>query len=270
MGPLNGAYKKRRFRPLSTREKENPMDKIECSKTKCCTFLGAALLLAAGIGFAGLSVQKGLETFRMEDRVVSVKGLSEKDVEADLAIWTLSYTGTSNELAAVTTQTANTKTIILTFLEHVGFTKEEIEIAPVQAQDLLAQAYRPENVDQGRFIVTQNITLRTNDMAKMDKALSQVDSLLQQGVTLSNTQPPVYMFTKLNDIKPAMLAEAIKNARTSAEEFARDSGADIGDIKMAYQGQFQILPRDPVMYVSEQNQRFKTVRVVSTVDFFVE
>lgn len=239
-----------------------------CSKT--CTYIGAALLLALGIGFAGWSVQQGLETFRMEDRVVSVKGLSEKDVEADLAIWTLSYSATSNELSALTTQTASTKGIILSFLEHVGFTKEEIEIAPIQAQDLLAQAYRPEGVDQGRYIVTQSITLRTSDMAKMDKALTQVDSLLQQGVTLSNTQPPTYMFTRLNDIKPPMLAEAIKNARASAEEFARDSGADIGGIKMAYQGQFQILPRDPVMYVSEQNQRFKTVRVVSTVDFYVQ
>jgi hypothetical protein len=241
-----------------------------CSRTKCCTYVVAALLLAAGIGFAGWSVKKGLETFRMEDRVVSVKGLAEKDVEADLAIWTLSTTSTANELSAVITQTENNKKIILAFLEHTGFTKEEIEISPVQSQDLLAQAYRPENIDQGRYIVTQNINIRTNDMAKMEKALANAGSLLQQGVTLSNTQPPVYMFTKLNDIKPAMLAEAIKNARTSAEEFARDSGENVGGIKMAYQGMFQILPRDPVQYVSEQNQRYKTVRVVSKVDFFVQ
>lgn len=241
-----------------------------CFKTKCCTYMGAALLLAAGIGFAGWSVKKGLETFRMEDRVVSVKGLSERDVEADLAIWTLSTTSTANELSTVITQTENNKKIILAFLEHTDFTKEEIEISPVQSQDLLAQAYRPENIDQGRYIVTQNINIRTSDMAKMEKALANAGTLLQQGVTLSNTQPPVYMFTKLNDIKPAMLAEAIKNARTSAEEFARDSGENVGGIKMAYQGVFQILPRDPVQYVSEQNQRYKTVRVVSTVDFFVQ
>ncbi len=241
-----------------------------CVKTKCCTIVGAALLLAVGIGFAGWSVQKGLETFRMEDRVVSVKGLAEKDVEADLAIWGLSSTAIANELSAVTMQTESNKKIILAFLESVGFAKEEIEIQPVQSQDLLAQAYRPENIDQGRYIVTQNINIRTSDMAKMDKAMAEAGTLLQQGVTLSNTQPPVYMFTKLNDIKPAMLAEAVKNARNSAEEFARDSGEGIGDIKMAYQGMFQILPRDPVMYISEQNQRYKTVRVVSTIDFYVQ
>jgi hypothetical protein len=241
-----------------------------CGKTKCCTFIGAAILLAAGIGFAGWSVKQGLETFRMEDRVVSVKGLAERDVEADLAIWTLSYSATANDLAAVTQQTDNTRRIILEFLDHTGFSKEEVSIQPVQSQDLLAQAYRPENIDQGRYILTQNINLRSTDIAKMDKAMAEMGTLLRQGVTLSNTQPPVYMFTKLNDIKPAMLAEAVKNARTSAEQFAHDSGESIGDIKMAYQGMFQILPRDPVMYVSEQNQRYKTIRVVSTVDFYVK
>lgn len=240
-----------------------------CGKTKCCTYIGAALLLAAGIGFAGWSVKQGLETFRMEDRVVSVKGLAERDVEADLAIWTLSYSATANDLAAVTQQTENSRKIIVAFLEGIGFSKEEISIQPVQSQDLMAQAYRPENIDQGRYILTQNINLRSADMVKMDKAMAEIGTLLQQGVTLSNTQPPVYMFTKLNDIKPAMLAEAVKNARTSAAEFAHDSGEKVGDIKMAYQGMFQILPRDPVMYVSEQNQRYKTVRVVSTVDFYV-
>jgi hypothetical protein len=239
-----------------------------CSKTNC-TFIVAAVLLALGIGFAGFSIKQGLETFRMSDRVVSVKGLAEKDVDADLAIWTLSFSGTSNDLAALNTQSKNNMNIILAFLDSVGFTKEEIEIQPVQSQDLLAQAYRPENIDQGRYIITQNINIRTNDMAKMQKAMTDVGSLLQQGVTLTNTQPPVYMFTKLNDIKTEMLAEAIKNARASAQEFARDSGENVGDMKTAYQGQFQILPRDPVQYVSEQNQRYKTVRVVSTVDFYV-
>ena len=240
-----------------------------CAKTRCCTYIGAALLLAAGIGFAGWSVKQGLETFRMEDRVVSVKGLAERDVEADLAIWTLSYSATANDLATVTQQTENSRKSIVSFLEGIGFSKEEISVQPVQSQDLMAQAYRPENIDQGRYILTQNINLRSADMAKMDKAMAEIGTLLQQGVTLSNTHPPVYMFTKLNAIKPEMLAEAIKNARTSAEEFARDSGEKVGDIKMAYQGMFQILPRDPVMYVSEQNQRYKTVRVVSTVDFYV-
>lgn len=242
----------------------------ECSKGKNCFVIASALLIALGFAFAGWSVKEGLSTFRMSDRSVSVKGLAERDVEADLTIWTLSYTTTGNELATVQQQQENYLKIILAYAEAAGFAKTEIEILPLQSQDLLAQAYRPENVEQGRYILTQNINLRTTDMAKMDKAVADVGSLLKQGVTLSNTQPPVYMYTKLNSIKPEMLAEAVKNARISAGEFARDSGQAIGAIKTAYQGTFQILPRDPVQYVSEQNQRYKTIRVVSTIDFYIK
>ena len=245
-------------------------DNSNCTKHKNCFVIISALLIGLGFAFAGWSVKQGLETFRMADRSVSVKGLSERDVEADLAIFTLSYTTTGNELNVVQQQQENYLKIILAYAESVGFEKGELEILPLQSQDLLAQAYRPEGVEQGRYIITQNINLRTTDMAKMDKAVASLGTLLRQGVTLSNTQPPVYMYTKLNSIKPEMLAEAVKNARVSAEEFARDSGQGIGSIKAAYQGTFQILPRDPVMYVSEQNQRYKTIRVVSTIDFFIK
>lgn len=240
-----------------------------CTTHKNCLFVLSALLIALGFGFAGWAVQKGLATFRMEDRSVSVKGLAERNVEADLAIWTLSYSATGNELSAVQEQQEKYLEAIKTYAEGAGFSKDEIETLPLQSQDLMAQAYRPENIEQGRYIITQNINLRTTDMGKMDRAVAGIGGLLKQGVTLSNTQPPVYMYTKLNDIKPEMLAEAVKNARTSAGEFARDSGQSIGQIKSASQGTFQILPRDPVMYVSEQNQRYKTIRVVSTIDFYI-
>lgn len=230
----------------------------------------AALVLAFGFLGAGFFVKQGLSTFRMEDRVVTVKGLAERDVEADLAMWTLSHSGTSNVLAEVQQKIENNEKIILAYLEHKGFGKDEVTVQPLQAQDLLAQAYRPQGVEQGRYIITQMITIRTSDMEKMGQAVSDLGSLLRQGVTLTNSAQPTYMFTKLNQVKPEMLADAVKSARKAAEEFARDSGQDVGGIKRAYQGLFQILPRDPVAYVSEQNQRYKRVRVVSTFDFYLQ
>ena len=230
----------------------------------------AAVVLALGLVCSGWFIQQGLQTFRMDDRVVSVKGLAERDVEADLAVWTLSHTGTGNELAAVQDQIEENGKTIVAFLKSAGFGDAELIVEPLQAQDLLAQAYRPEGVEQGRYIITQLITVRSTQMEKFDAALGRMGELLRKGVALSNSTPPTYMFTKLNDIKPAMLAEAVKNGRQSAQEFAADSGQKVGGIKAASQGMFQILPRDPIAYVSEQNQRFKTVRVVSTLDFFLE
>jgi hypothetical protein len=80
---------------------------------------------------------------------------------------------------------------------------------------------------------------------------------------------PSYMFTNLNAVKPEMLAEAVENARESAQEFAAVSGQTIEQVKSARQGVFQILPRDLINYASEQNQRYKKIRVVSTIDFFI-
>lgn len=228
------------------------------------------IFVMVGLIVSGYFIQQGLVAFRTDDRVVSVKGLAERNVEANLAIWTLSTSITGNVLADVQTQAENNQNIIITYLKHVGFSSEDIGVAPLQVQDLLAQAYRPDHVDKGRYIMTQRITVRSGDMNKFDRGLAELGSLLRQKVTLTNMQPPTYMFTNLNDIKPEMLAEAVQSARNSAQEFAADSGEDIGGIKRASQGVFQILPRDPVAHVSERNQRFKRVRVVSTVVFYLQ
>ena len=232
--------------------------------------LTAGLFIAVGIASAGWFIKEGLTTFRMQDRVVSMKGLSERSVEADLSIWTLSHSGTSNDLPELQKTIEAHQGIILDYLKNVGFTEDELNSQPLQAQDLLAQAYRPEGVERGRYIINQNITIRTSDMNKMDAALSDLGHLLSQGVTLINSIQPSYIFTKLNAIKPEMLAEAVANAREGAQEFAAVSKQNIGRVKSAHQGIFQILPRDPINYASEQNQRYKKIRVVSTIDFFIE
>lgn len=230
----------------------------------------SACIVAFGLLSAGWFISQGLQTFRMGDRVVSVKGLAERDVEADLAIWTLSHTAIGNELAPVQEMIEKNESLLRAFLKRADFTPQEITVEPLQVQDLMAQAYRPEGIENGRYIITQLITVRTNDITKIDKALGAQGEVLRQGVVLTNSQLPVYIYTKLNDIKPQMLAEAVKNARQSADEFAADSGQKVGGLKSASQGMFQILSRDPNMFASEQNQRFKTVRVVSTLDFFLE
>jgi len=243
---------------------------------KSCPFghLGlalACLFVMSGLILSGVFIKQGLQEFRTSDRVVTVKGLAERNVEADLAIWTLSTTSTGNMLSDVQADGENSVAVIESYLSDVGFGGEEISYAPLQVQDLLAQAYRPNNVTQGgRYIITKRITVRTADMGKITRAVAELGGLLKQNVTLTHMQPPTYIFTDLNRIKPEMLAEAVRNARKSAQEFAAESGADVGGIKRAYQGLFQILPRDPIAYVSEQNQQFKRVRVVSTVDFYIE
>lgn len=229
----------------------------------------AGVFVMIGLIAAGWFVKDGLQSFRTHDRVVTVKGLAEKDVEADLAIWTLSQSATGNTLNEVQKQVETNQKTILEYLDYLGLLKNEVSVAPLEVQDLLAQAYRPDNLEKGRYIITQRIVVRTSYMDKIEKGLQELGTLLRQNVTLTNMAPPTYIYTKLNEVKPLMLEEAVRSARKSAEQFAQDSGTDVAGIKTAYQGVFQILPRDPVQYVSEQNQRYKTVRVVSTIDFYL-
>jgi hypothetical protein len=117
--------------------------------------------------------------------------------------------------------------------------------------------------------------VRSVDVDAIEAASQRVGELLDAGIVLSNDQGPQsnvpsYLFTKLNDVKPAMNAEATQNARAAAEQFAADSGSRLGGIRHANQGLFQILPRDPVAGISEEKQTDKIVRVVSTIDYLLQ
>ncbi len=227
-------------------------------------------LIAVAILISGYSVQNGLKSFRTGDRVVKVKGLAEREVIADQAVWSLTHTRTGNDLQIVQIGIDQNKKKITNFFLKAGFDQSDIEYLPLQSQNLLAQAYRPQGVEQGRYILTQTVMVRSEDIQKIGNVVNEIDSLLRDGVTLINTQPPRYIFRGLNTIKPAMLAEAIKNAKDGAAEFAKASGQNVGDIKYAYQGVFQILPRDEGLPIPSSAQQNKRVRVVSTVDFYLE
>jgi hypothetical protein len=123
-----------------------------------------------------------------------------------------------------------------------------------------------------RFIIAQQLVLRSTDVDKVAKANRDSSTLVEQGVVLSNEYGPVrpsYLFTKIADVKPQMIEEATKRAREAAETFAADSGSRLGGIKRAWQGQFSIQPRDEIPGAQETEQVMKTVRVVSTIEYLL-
>src|SRR6185436_17205566 len=122
-----------------------------------------------------------------------------------------------------------------------------------------------------RFIINVTVMVRTSEPAKIREAGQRVGDLVAAGVVLSSGGPgfggPTYLFTRLNDFKPPMIAEATANARKAAEEFARQSGSAVGGIRRASQGVFEILPRDPSPGMMQEGQIQKTLRVVTTVEY---
>jgi hypothetical protein len=228
----------------------------------------AAVLIGAGLVAAGWFVGEGFRQGRTAERVVTVKGLAEREVRADLALWPMRFVATSDELAEAQATLARAEAAVLAFLAAGGVPRDAIEVQGIDVTDLLAQAYRSGPVES-RYILGENLMVRFADVDTIKTLSQDVGRLVEAGVVLTSEglRGPFYLFTGLNDVKPGMIAEATANARAGAEQFASDSGSTIQGIQRASQGLFQILPRDNAPGQSEELQVAKTVRVVTTIAY---
>jgi hypothetical protein len=225
----------------------------------------AALLIALGLAGAGLLAGHGLTQLRTGDRYVTVKGSAERIIDADLVVWPLAQSVGGNDLKAVQAQLeANTRTI-RDFLIQAGFRDEEIVLSPPRLEDRWAYAYGNDRPPE-RFRYSNTVTLRTTRVQEALAALRRSGDLVARGVMLNTEEGggPQFDYTQLNAIKPALIAEATANARKSAEQFAKDSGARLGGIRTANQGVVSIENRDA------GSPQIKKIRVVTTVEYFLK
>jgi hypothetical protein len=232
----------------------------------------AALILAVGVTIGGWFIGNGFLKGRAGDRYVTVKGVSERQVKADLAIWPMRFVATSDALSEAQAKISADARIVIKFLSSAGIGSDEIELQDLSVTDRLAQAYRSGPI-QSRFIVGQTLVARSLNVDEVAKASQRIGELIAAGVVLSAEglpQPgPYYVFTRLNDVKPEMIAEATRSARAGAEQFAADSQSRVAGIRRANQGIFQILSRDNAPGLQQHKQINKTVRVVSTLEYML-
>ena len=233
--------------------------------------VAAAVIVGVAIAGAGWFVGNGIANMRSLDRYVTVKGLAEQNVQADRAVWPITFVATDDVLQTAQAKiAADTKTLI-DFLASHGISKEMTELQNLQVTDQLAQSYRSGPIES-RYIVNQTIQVRTDDVKAVVAASQDIGKLLQGGIVLGGqgyNPGPSYMFTGLNDIKPEMIAAATANAREAALQFAADSGGQLGGIRRATQGLFQILAADGAPNMNEASQINKTVRVVTTMEYLI-
>ena len=224
-----------------------------------------SLLIAVGIAVSGLCIKSGMESFAAKERVVSVRGLAEREVKANKVTWPIQFKVVGDELNAVYNSIQKNNAAIIEFLKQNGVKDDEISVNAPDLTDMEAERY--VNNIRYRYNVSQVIVVVSNDVDKISNLIMRQTELLKQGVAIaaSDYQYKVsYEFTELNSIKPEMIAEATKAARIAGEQFAKDSDSELGKIKKATQGQFSIENRD------ENTPYIKKVRVVSYVEFFIE
>jgi len=224
--------------------------------------LGA--LLAVGLGSAGAFVAKGIHDAKAADRYVTVRGLSEREVPANLVVWPIVFGATGDELGALQSKLDGSGAKIASFLQARGFTPEEWSPGSPRITDFEAQAFPSANRPAHRYSAEATITVRSAKVAGVLDGMKRSGELVRDGIALVNNYGATYLYTELERIKPEMIAAATKDARRAAEQFANDSGSRVGTIRSAQQGYFTIEDRDAF------SPEFKKIRVVTTVEYFLE
>lgn len=234
---------------------------MEKNNSGVLKFAGLAVI-GLGILLAGLFIKGGIDNFAYRDRTVTVRGLSERQVDADFVTWPITYNVAGNDLLGLYDQVTKYNNVIIKFLISNGIDKSEIAINPPDTYNATANQYSSGNF-QYKYSLSCNITVATTKVDKVRELLERQTDLLKEGVPYSNNYIN-YEYRALNSIKPAMIAEATKNARVAAEQFAQDSGSKVGKMKTASQGQFSIED------TSSSTPYTQNVRVVSTIVFYLE
>jgi len=227
-------------------------------------WLASAGVLAVGLIAGGYLLGDGLTRAHEADRSVTVRGLAERDVLADLATWTIAYSATAQDLASAQSSVDRDSQAIRGFFRELGFPADALQPTGVNVSQ-----YTDDGVP--KFTVRQRMTLRSDDIKRAQDAVKRQFELVRRGVVLEEGSGMAFTFTKLNSIKPEMVAEATKDARASAEQFANDSGTSVGTIKNATQGYFSIDARDGDSGGGwgVSDTPYKKVRVVTTIDFYL-
>lgn len=226
----------------------------------------SSALVALAIVILGLCLKGGIDNFTNRDRIVTVRGLCEKEVPANKVTWPIVTKEVGNDLTVIYDKIQRTNQGILSFLKANGITESEISVNAPSVYDMTAERYSTQN-QLYRYQVTNVVVVTSEKVEQVRALIEKQTELLKQGIAVVagdyqySTQ---YEYTDLNSIKPEMIAEATQNAREAADKFAADSHSRLGKIKTASQGQFSINDRD------QYTPNIKTVRVVTSITYYLE
>lgn len=222
-----------------------------------------AAILAVSIAFLGLCIKWGIDDFANKDRNVTVKGLAEKEVEADKVTWPIPTKELGNDLPELYQRINITTSKVKAFLKLHGIKDDEINVNAPVVIDLNADQY--SNNNRGfRYNITSTITVTSQNVKLVRSIMAKQGELLKQGVAVLDggyENRITYEYVGFKKMKPQMMQEAIKNAEATAQEFATNSNSKLNKITKADQGQFSIDDRDA------NTPYIKKVRVVTTITY---
>ncbi len=228
-------------------------------------------LIGLGVASGGFLAGESLVKSRLGFRTVTVKGLSEREVKANIGFWPVRFVATGASLEDARAALETSEKAVKSFLSDHGFTEQDMQVQNIQVEDRAGynnQGLPPEL----RFVLTEDLLVRSSEVEKLSNASRMIGDLLKSGVVFSSdayNAGPSFIFTNVNDLKGEMLTEATKRAREAADKFAQESGARVGDIQSANQGIIEINPAVEIPNDRPEKQIDKKVRVVTTINYFL-
>ena len=223
------------------------------------------VLLCGGLTILGIEIRYGMTHLKDSHRTVTVRGLCEREVNANKVTWPIVNKEVGNDLPSIYNKVENTNRMIVQFLKDNGIESSEISINPPAVIDLQADRYS-YNQNPYRYNVTNVVVVTSSKVDKVNELIKRQTELLKEGIAVvagDYQYQTIYEYTDLNSIKPEMIAEATRNARDAAVKFAEDSGSKVGRIQTATQGQFSIEDRD------QYTPYIKKIRVVSSIIYYL-
>ena len=229
-------------------------------------------LIGLGVASGGFLAGESLVKSRLGFRTVTVKGLAEREAKANIGFWPVRFVATGATLEEARTSLEKSQEAVKSFLKTHGFNDNDMQVQNIQVEDKLA-GYNSQGVaPEFRFVLTEDILVKSSEVDKLADAARMIGDLLKSGVVFSSdayNAGPSYIFTKVNELKGDMLTEATKRAREAADKFAAESGAKVGDIQNANQGIIEINPAVEIPNSLPEKQVNKKVRVVTTITYFL-
>lgn len=198
---------------------------------------GLSFIIAAWlIGSAFKYRSKAMET-------IVVTGLAEKDFVSDLIVWNGSYSRKSMDLKAAYTDLKADENTIRSYLVSKGISINEIIFSSVT----INKEFNTKTNENGGQIsqeftgynLMQTVTVQSGDVDKIDKISREATELIESGIEF-NSQPPFFYNTKLSEVKMDLLARASADAKQRAAAIAKNAGSNLGTLRKATMGVFQI------------------------------
>ncbi len=177
---------------------------------------------------------------------INVTGLSSRDFVSDLIVWSGSFTKKSLDLRSAYSRLNEDRDKIKDYLLSKGVKESELVFSSVDIAKDFDYSYDRQGNRNSTFTgyrLTQKVQIESRAVNEVESISREVTELINLGVEFYSSSPEYY-YTKLDELKIEMIAQATENGRVRAERIAENAGADLGNLKSAKLGVFQIIAQN--------------------------